>query len=808
MVTSAPLTRRVGNLPAELTSFVGRKRDLTEIRRLQNISRLVTLTGAGGVGKTRLALRVAAEQHRAFDAVWLVDLSALDDPELVTETVAATIGVRDQSEKSSLTSLIQALSAQRTLLVLDNCEHLRDACASLADRLLRAVPDLRIIATSRQSLGVMGEHQMKVAPLALPEPDRRLPGRAPELYDGVCLFLERAAAVVPGFCLTADNEDAVVELCRRLDGIPLAIELAAVRLRALPVDALLERLDNRYGLLTSGSPTVVPRQRTLHALVDWSFQLLSPPERTLCSRVSIFPGHFDLEAVEAVCTGDGIEQQDVLDLIDALLDKSLLLREEHGCQVRYRMLETLREFGRLRLTGPDERRTLARRHRDHYLRLVERAVAEWFGPAQLTWYARLRLERAHLRAAMEFCLGEPGEAETGLRMAMLLFDPLWMPNAFYSEGRYWLDRLLEATPGPTAVRAEALCADAHLAFMQGDPTAGELRIGEGRALAEKLDDARILAWASLVAGIASHQSGDHARAAVILEEAVAGLAAAGEGIALVVGLISLGAAVGYLGDLERAARLLERSLAIAERHGESWIRSWVLNVCAIQAWQRGDNARAASLARESLRVGRGFDDRLAIGTSMEALGWIMQSEGRHAAAARMFGAAVGVCRTAGMSTLWMVQHGEFHERCVNALRARMGERAFDRALRQGGRLTLDDAVAEALGEPADARGTEDRGEEPQEAAIPAASPLTRRESEIAELISQGMSNREISSALVIALKTTEGHVEHILTKLGFNSRAQIAAWVTARKAGGQDGGQGGGQDGRDRGRATPPPRPR
>ncbi|MEU6431589.1 LuxR C-terminal-related transcriptional regulator, partial [Microbispora sp. NPDC046973] len=469
-------------------------------------------------------------------------------------------------------------------------------------------------------------------------------------------------------------------------------------------------------------------------------------------------------------------------------------------RVRYRMLETLREFGRLRLQGPGERRALARRHRDHYLRLIERAVAEWFGPAQAVWFVRLRLERAHLRAAMEFCLGEPSEAETGLRMAILLFDPLWMPNAFYSEGRYWLDRLLEATPGPTAVRAEALCTDAHLAFMQGDPTAGELRLGEGRALAEKLDDSRILAWASLIAGIASHQSGDHARAAVMLEEAVDGLAAAaGEGIALVVGLFSLGAAVGYLGDVERAERLLERSLAIAERHGESWIRSWVLNVYAIQAWQRGDNARAASAARESLRVGRGFDDGLAIGTSLEALGWILQGEGRHAAATRLLGAAMGVCRTAGIDALWMVQHREFHERCVNALRARMGERAFDRALRQGGRLTPDDAIAEALGEPADAGGTEDRGEEPQEAAVPAASPLTRRESEIAELVSQGMSNREISSALVISLRTAEGHVERILTKLGFNSRAQIAAWVIARKAGGQDG--------RDRGRAAPPPHP-
>ncbi|MBE3015621.1 AAA family ATPase [Microbispora sp. NEAU-D428] len=798
MVTAVSLARRVGNLPADLTSFVGRRRELDEIRQMQTVSRLVTLTGVGGVGKTRLALRAAAEQQRAVDAIWLVDLSTLDDPELVAETVAATMGVGDQSEPSPLGTLIKALSAQRTLIVLDNCEHLRDACASLVERLLRAVPDLRIIATSRQSLGIMGERQMKVAPLALPEPDRA-PSRALELYDGVRLFLERAASVVPGFRLTPDNSDAVVELCRRLDGIPLAIELAAVRLRALSVNALVERLDDRYGVLKSGSPTAAPRQRTLHALVEWSYRLLSPAERTLWSRLSIFPGHFDLEAVEAVCTGDGIEREDVLDLIDVLLDKSLLVREEHEGRVRYRMLETLREFCGHRLGGPDERRSLARRHRDHYLRLVERAVAEWFGPAQAIWFTRLRLERAHLRAAMEFSLDEPGETEAGLRMATLLFDPHWIPNAFYSEGRYWLDRLLRVAPQPTAVRAEALCTDAHLALMQNNRMVGELLVGEGRALAEKLGDTRILAFASLVSGIGAHQRGDNARAVVLLEEAVEGLTPAGNVINVVTGLFALAASVDCLGDSDRAGRLFERSLALAESHGESWIRSWVLTTFAVHEWQRGNNARATWLARESLRVGRGFGDRLALGTALETLGWILHREGRHAAAARMLGAAEGVCRVAGVTVLWMEHQREFHERCVSALRAKMGDHAFDRALRQGERLTLDDAIAEALGEQLDKGGTVDRDER-REPAEPEPSPLTPREREIAELIAQGLSNREISSALVISQRTAEGHVERILNKLAFNSRTQIAAWVTARKAGAESR--------QDHDNPPPPSRPR
>ncbi|MEU6432647.1 LuxR C-terminal-related transcriptional regulator, partial [Microbispora sp. NPDC046973] len=466
-------------------------------------------------------------------------------------------------------------------------------------------------------------------------------------------------------------------------------------------------------------------------------------------------------------------------------------------RVRYRMLETLREFGRLRLQGPGERRALARRHRDHYLRLVERAVAEWFGPAQAVWFVRLRLERAHLRAAMEFSLDEPGEAEAGLRMATLLFDPHWIPNAFYSEGRYWLDRLLQAAPQPTAIRAEALCSGGHLALMQNNRIVGELLVGEGRALAEELGDTRVLAFASLVSGIAAHQRGDNARAVVLLEEAVEGLTAAGNVINVVTGLFALAASVDCLGDSDRAGRLFERSLSLAESHGESWIRSWVLTTFAMHEWRRGDNARAAWLARESLRVGRGFGDRLALGTALETLGWILQREGRHAAA-RMLGAAAGVCRAAGVTVLWMEHQREFHERCVSALRAKMGDHAFDRALRQGERLTLDDAIAEALGEQPDEGGTVDRDEH-REPVEPEPSPLTPREREIAELIAQGLSNREISSALVISQRTAEGHVERILNKLAFNSRTQIAAWVTARKAGARSR-----QDHDD---PPPPPRP-
>ncbi|GAB3135438.1 LuxR C-terminal-related transcriptional regulator [Microbispora hainanensis] len=794
MVAGA-VTRQVGNLPADLTSFVGRRRELAEIRRLLSVSRLVTLTGVGGVGKTRLALRAAAEQRRAFDSVWLVDLSTVTDPALVAETVAATMGIRDESAGCPMDALERVLSSQRTLLVLDNCEHLRDACAVLADRLLRAAPELRILATSRQSLGIIGEHRMKISPLPVPEPGRPLNRRSLELYDGISLLTERAAAVQPGFAVTEDNQAAVAELCRQLDGIPLAIELAAVRLRALSVNALVERLRDRYRLLTRGSSTAVPRQQTLHALVDWSFQLLAPAERTLWSRLSIFPSHFDLDAVEAVCTGGGIERDDVLDLLDALLDKSLLLREEYEGTVRYRMLDTLREFGRMRLSGPAERRALQRRHRDHYFLLAQQAAAEWFGPDQSSWLRRLNLEQANMRAAMDFCLQEPCEAETGLRMALFLAEPCWMGNAHYNEGRHWLDRMLRAAPEPTALRALALCAEAKLVLTQGDTEEGRRLLAECSALAERLDDPEVRAQTCLVAGLAEHLAGDYAKAVPLLEQAAAREEAVGNLIGLLIALITLAAGVGYLGDRTRATELFERALALTEAHGERSGRAWVFTIFAIHLWQCGDNARALEMAREGLLLGRDLGDRTNIATSLGVIAWVQAGEGRHALAARLLAASEEIGRCVGLAPSRDKRFGEFHDRCLTDLRTRLGDRGLSRETRKGHRLTMHEAIEEAIGGPAErepARVDETVAEaEPtppeRPAAAPAAepSPLTRREQEIAELIAQGQSNKEIACSLVISQRTVEGHVEHILDKLGFASRAQIAAWMAARGAAGR-----------------------
>src|SRR5215469_612357 len=355
MIASAgPLAKpwlRLSNLPIEITSFVGRRRELSVARRLLGDARLLTLAGAGGVGKTRLALRLAAEVRRTFaEGVWLADLAPLQDGELVPQTVVAALGLPDHSTRLPVETLLEHLVDKRLLLVLDNCEHVLGACAVLATKLLSEAEGLRILATSRQLLNIEGEQVLEVPPLSVPEPDQLSAAGSLIEYEAVRLFAERAAAVVPGFAVTAGNSAVVARLCQGLDGIPLAIELAAVRLRVLSVEQILERLDDRYRLLTRGSRTALERHQTLRAAIEWSYDLCSPQEQTLWKRLSVFSGGFDLEAVEQTCADEDIAQEDIFELVTGLIDKSILARQQHGPRVRYRLLETIRQYGQGRLT--------------------------------------------------------------------------------------------------------------------------------------------------------------------------------------------------------------------------------------------------------------------------------------------------------------------------------------------------------------------------------------------------------------------------------------------------------------------------
>ncbi|QFY08728.1 LuxR family transcriptional regulator [Nonomuraea phyllanthi] len=752
-------------LPAELNSFVGRRHEIAEVKRLLADARLVTLVGAGGVGKTRLALRVGFDLRRNFrDGVWLAELAALESPELLVQTVTESLEIQDRSVRPSLDVLIDHLRDRQLLLILDNCEHLLDECARVTETLMRAVPGLQILATSRQSLGVVGEQTMAVPTLPIPDVDGSRPSaESLRQVDAIRLFAERAQAVLPGFEVTEDNQETVARICRRLDGIPLAIELAAVRLRAISAEQLLDRLDDRFRLLTAGARTAMPRQQTLRALIDWSYALCTERERLLWARLSVFSGGLDLEAAEQVCSGDGIPADEVVDLVVGLVGKSVLAREEHQSTVRYRLLETIRQYGRERLRAAGEEPALKARHRDWCDDLVSRAQQAWFGPDQVSWFMRLRAEHGNLRTALDHCLTAPGEVERGLDIATALRF-YWIAAGSLREGRGWLDRLLAAGDEPTAARAGALCLNARLAVLQSDFAPAAAMLDESRRLATRLGDARVLANVAYVSGLTGLIRCDYPLAVDMFGEAVEGHRAADAPMGVANAMMYLATAHSLLGHSDVADVQYKECLAICEARKEHWFRSYTLWVYGIEMWRRGDTAAAVETEREAIRLKRPFDDRLGIAQCIEALAWMAAGDAAERAAV-LFGASQESWRSFGAPLLGYLT--DYHDTAEALAREHLGGRAYESGFRRGTELAPAEAIAYAMGEAC----------EVAEPAGRAASPLTRREMEIAQLVAQGMTNKAIAASLVIAQRTAEGHVEHILNKLGFNSRAQIAAWV-------------------------------
>ncbi|MEU7891928.1 LuxR C-terminal-related transcriptional regulator [Nonomuraea sp. NPDC049152] len=759
-------------LSAELTSFVGRRREIAEGKRMLAGSRLVTLVGVGGVGKTRLALRVAADVRRAFrDGVCLVELAALERPDLLVQTVIEALEIADLSTRPPIQVLADHLRDRQLLMVLDNCEHLLHDCAVVAETLARAAPDLRILATSRQALGVAGEQTMVVPSLPLPDGDlSRLSGESLEQSDAVRLFAERARAVLPGFAVTDDNREAVAKICRNLDGIPLAIELAAVRLRVVSVRQLLDRLEDRFRLLTAGPRVLLPRQRTLRGLIDWSYTLCTEKEQLLWARLSVFSGSLDLEAAEHVCSGDGIAAEEVVDLVIGLVDKSILIRDEHRSRVRFRLLETIRQYGRDRLRESGMEEKLRRRHRDWYQDLVLRAQHGWFGPDQVDWYARLRTEHDNLRTALDFCLAVQGEAESGLIIAAAL-RYYWIASDSPYEGRIWFNRLLAADGRATPVRARALCVKARLAVLQSDFTMAATLLDECRELARAFDDPAITGAAQYVAGLAALLQQDLPGAHTLLSEALEYSRMTDDQIGVVNSLIYLASTLSILGHSDQAVETFEECLAICEPRRENWFRSYALWTYGIEVWKQGDTRRAVEMEREAIRLKEPFDDRLGIALCIEVLAWTSCGDGERAAT--LLGALQEIWRSFGGPLFGYL--AEQHDACELAARESLGARGFEAAFRKGMALTPAEALEYAM-----------REDTPEHEPSASPSPLTRREMEIARLVAQGMSNKAIAAALVIAQRTAEGHVEHILGKLGFSSRVQIAAWVSRQEQPGDD----------------------
>ncbi|MFI6516898.1 LuxR C-terminal-related transcriptional regulator [Spirillospora sp. NPDC050679] len=767
------MERRSGRLPAELTSFVGRRTELAEIRSLFGRCRLVTLMGPGGVGKTRLAVRAAAALEAAMeDGVCFVDLSSLREPALLAQKIAEELGVLDLEPAAALDGLAQVLAEQHVLLVLDTCEHLVDACALLAEVLLRAAPGLRMLVTSRQPLDVTGEHTLVVAPLARPEEagyDPALPCEAVEL------FAERAAAVSPGWRITDANRASVALLCHRLDGIPLAIELAAVQLRALAVEQLVDRLDRRI-LNVRGRRTAMPRHQTLRAAIDWSHELCTPQERLLWARLSVFAGDFALEAAEEVCGGDDLSA--VLDDLSELVAKSIVLRVDRDGTARYRMLDTLREYGAERLEELGETAAMRDRAFGWYAARLRRAHAELGTDAQPRWGHWFRHEHANVTALLDHGL-RTAPADLLVETALALGRVLAL-GGMIGEARHWITRVLDGRGLRERVSAEPMALAGLLAVLQNDLAGAAecLEPAERRALAD--GDRCGLAYVREAQGLAALYAGRADEAVRLLGESADLHCEAGTDDVLVpITTVFLATACVLGGDTAGAARHAAGAVEATEAAGELWCRSYAQCVHGLAHVLGGDAEQALPWLRDGLRIKRDLGDRMGIALALDMIGAALITLGESASGMRLFGVADRLREFTG-TTLFGPLHSTLRELYEQTAHDKIGAAEAAAALRTGALLEMDRAVALALGEApapgtAASRAGPPRADDPGDRA-PGRRELTPRELEIAGLVAEGLSNREIADRLVIAKRTVDSHVEHILGKLDYSSRTQIAAW--------------------------------
>ncbi|MGP4020211.1 LuxR C-terminal-related transcriptional regulator [Saccharopolyspora sp. 5N708] len=763
-----------GNLPADVTSFVGRRREITLTKRLLAESRVVTLTGPGGVGKTRLAIRVASNMRRSFrDKARCVELEDVRDGSLVVDAVIEQLGIGGPSAGDDIDTVIEQLKNREMLLLLDNCERVVEDVALLVDAVVRWCPGVRVLTTSRQSLGVAGEATMVVPPLQVPDIEHLPPPEAYEQFSSVRLFIERAKAAVPEFEVTAENATALMRLCHHLDGNPLAIELAALRLRSLSLRQLEERLAEHYDLLTEGRRGAPARQQTLRALIDWSYELASDQDRLTWARMSVFSGSFDLTGAEQV-VADGLSETDVLGAIHSLVDKSVLMREEEGGEVRFRLPHTLREYGQHKLIGFGELDAVRQRHLAFYANLVGRFAADWIGPDQVAWVQRLRSEQGNLRVALRTAAASPETAGTALRMCTDLW-PYWGIRGLNSEGRHWLDEAMAIAPHEVPERVRAQRVGAWFALLQGDTDTAKSMLEQATELADQRGEETEKAYLTLVRAMAAFFVNDIARAAALAEEALGQFrkreVLGGE----LFTLFGLGLVKGLGEDYSTGLGLLAECVRLTAERGELYWRSYALSASAQVEVRRGDPERAEAAAKEALGMQRQLDNRMGMATNVDSLAWVAQRQGRHERAARLFGAASTAWDAVRAAPGFWANFAADHDEHEAQTRASLGDGAFQEAFDRGRQLSLNSTIDYALEVKKNVRARSEDNVHPM--------PLTRRERQIAELVAQGNTNKEIAESLVIAQRTVEGHVQNILTKLDFSSRAQIGGWVATQKPG-------------------------
>ncbi|WP_392841820.1 ATP-binding protein [Streptomyces sp. LN500] len=679
----SPGTAARGNLPAELNRFVGRDEELADLGRLLTESRLVTVVGVGGVGKTRCAVRAAALLEKRYcDGVRLVELSAVHDPGLLEHAVIDALGLTDHTGRPPRTTLLEHLTGRRLLLVIDGFEHLVDACAELVCALLRRAPQLRVLAAGRQPLELDGEVTYPLAPMAE--------------EDAMTLFAERAAAVRQGFRLTEDNRGSARELCRRLDGIPLALELAAGRLRALSTEQVLQRLDDRFRLLTGASRSAQARHQTLRTAIGWSHELCAPEQRLLWARLSVFAGQFDLEAVEYICSSPELPAESVLDVLTGLLAQSVVLREDSAVGTRYRMLDTVREYGAEWLAATGDTDRLRRRHRDWFLGLATWCELDWFSPRQGEVAARAESELPNLRRAMECSLECPDEAHLAQYLAGTLWF-LWVGCGRLSEGRHWLNHVLEEETPYEPSRLKALWVLGYVAVLQGDAVGAISALHECREEADRTGDATAQAYAVHRTGCLALVTDDMVRAEELLQDALKRYRDLGElNSNVLMAQIELAMAVGFRGDLEAAAEICQEVREVCEDRGERWALSYALFVLAYAQLQQGRPECARELLRESLAIGHTFHDLLGSVLAMELLALVTAVEGDAAEAAVLQGAAERIWPSVGLPLFGSVYYGRPRAECERLARRELGDARYESGRRAGAQLDPDAAVARAL----------------------------------------------------------------------------------------------------------------
>ncbi len=815
------LSQFPNNLPLQLTSFIGRERDLVEVKRLVSISRLVTLTGAGGCGKTRLANQSAQMNSHTFaDGVWWIDLAPLHEPVLVPQLVAQTLGLRQVPDQPLLESLLNFVRSKRMLLILDNCEHLLTACAQLAQQLLSQAPALQILATSREVLAIAGEMVYQVSGLTSPpfgtetvrDEQRNFDPQDLMQYDAVRLFVERARAILPNFTLSSDRALAIVEICRRLDGLPLALELASARVNILTVQQITVRLDDRFALLTSGQrATLIPHHHTLRAAIDWSHALLTPEEQLLFRRLAVFEAGCTLDTAEAVCSGEGIAAGWALDLLASLVDKSLIVADTMGrAQARYHLLETIREYALEKLAEAGEMAQWRDRHLELFLARAEEAGPKLFDAYQQLWLNWLEGEHDNLRAALAWAL-EGGHIELGLRLAIALVR-FWEIRGYEQEGLAWFERLFAQADKEVslAVRVNALTYAAFLASFLGRTSTtiayGQQAVALAEAAGQEGEPLLALALSGLSSG--TEALGDY-QTTFALQERVIHLTRAAPGHSFFLGMALLvqGGTAIELAYYEVARNLLDETLTLAREGGDAFRMAYALkgfgdlarceqNYAEAQTHYEqsvallrelgatrdltsplqnlghtclhlGDVERAYALFSESLATHQAQQNTLGLAECLIGFAAMAVVRGLPIAGVHLLTAADASSGPRVKST-WAVTRMEY-DHYLALTRARLTEAEFQAEQAAGRALSLEQAIAYAQNLPLLSSPTPASREKPDD--------LTGREREVAALIGRGQSNGEIAGELVLSKRTVEKHVANILSKLGFTSRAQIVRWT-------------------------------